>query len=200
MRIFLVDDDPLVIESFTIILNNHPPFHVVGHASNGQVALEWIRTNTADVVLMDIQMPHMNGIEACAAMLKVHPNLNVIMLTTFRDLRHVHQALHAGAKGYVLKTDDLNTQLTTIKHVASGHAVFSEAALNAFKEGLDVTGLTPRENECLTFIAQGLTNKEIASRMFLSEGSVRNLISVMLEKLDCRDRTQLAIYYWQTLA
>lgn len=143
-------------------------------------------------------MPKMNGIEACAWLTKNRPDIKVIMLTTFRDLRSVHQALQAGAKGYILKTDDLKTQLAAIQQVYDGRAVFSQTALEAFTKRPSEAGLTARENECLELIAQGYANKEIAKRMFVSEGTLRNMISVMLEKLDCRDRTQLAIYYWQT--
>ncbi len=198
MRLLLVDDDALILESLSIILKKHTDAHIVGTCSDGEEAIAFLNDHTVDIVLMDIQMPRMNGIEACAWIHSHRPEVKVIMLTTFRDLRSIHQALQAGAKGYVLKTDDLKTQLATIQHVFEGQAIFSQTALEAFTKRPDERLLTARENECLELIAQGYTNKEIASRMFVSEGTLRNMISVMLEKLDCRDRTQLAIYYWQT--
>jgi len=199
MKILLVDDDALVLESLSIILKAHRAYDIVGLCENGQEALTFLTGHSVDVVLMDIEMPLMNGIEACAQITKQHPQVKVIMLTTFRDFKSVHQALQAGAKGYLLKTDDLKLQLDTIEQVSRGQAVFSQAALEAFTTQRRTSLLTPRENECMELIAHGYANKEIASRMFVSEGTVRNMISVMLDKLECRDRTQLAIYYWQSL-
>ena len=197
MKILLVDDDALITESLTVILSQQPDLDVVGTCENGQQAVQFIENNPVDVVLMDIRMPVMNGIDATAAIKAKHPHVKVLMLTTFRDFRHVHQSLHAGASGYLLKTDDTDIQLRTIRSVHDGQAIISEAALSEWTSERKDELLTPRENECMSLIAHGYSNKEIASRLYIGEGTVRNTISVILDKLCLRDRTQIAIYYWQ---
>jgi len=119
------------------------------------------------------------------------------MLTTFRDFKNIHQALHAGANGYLLKSDDLEKQITTIKSVMAHQAIISEDALKAYTKHKADQLLTKRENDCMELIANGYSNKEIASRLYIGEGTIRNTISVILDKLNLRDRTQIAIYYWQ---
>ena len=198
MKVLLVDDDKLIRDSFNAILKVQKDIEVVGHAENGREAVAFFDAHVVDVVLMDIRMPEMDGIEATAAIKRTHPDVKVIMLTTFRDFRHVHQALHAGANGYMLKTDPLEAQLDTIWSVYKGHASISLEALKAYTTRIKDEDLTERENECMALIAHGHSNKEIARRMYIGEGTVRNLISGMLEKLMLRDRTQIAIYYWQT--
>ncbi len=197
MRILLVDDDQNIIDSLLIILSKEPIFKVIGYANNGSEAISFINKNQVDLVLMDIRMPKMDGIEACMHIRKANPNIKIIMLTTFKDFRSVHQALLAGANGYLLKTDDVENQIKTIKNVFNGQAVFSLEALESFTSNQAEALLTERENSCFELIAQGYSNKEIAQRLYMTEGSVRNVISIILDKLDLRDRTQIAIYYWQ---
>ena len=198
MKVLLVDDDKLIRDSFDAILKAQGDIEVIGQAENGREAVAFFDANAADLVLMDIRMPEMDGIEATASIKQKHPDVKVIMLTTFRDFRHVHQALHAGADGYMLKTDPLDKQLETIRSVDKGHASISIEALKAYTTRIKDEELTERENECMALIAHGHSNKEISRRMYIGEGTVRNLISGMLEKLMLRDRTQIAIYYWQT--
>ncbi len=198
MKILLVDDDALVTESLCIILSKDPDIDIVGTCENGAQAVDFVTSEPPDIVLMDIRMPKMDGIEACARIKKAHPGVKVVMLTTFHDFRHVHQALLAGASGYLLKTDDIEKQLATLKAVFNGQALISEAALEAFTATAPDERLTERENSCMALIANGYSNKEIARRLFIGEGTVRNVISVILDKLSLRDRTQIAIYYWQT--
>ena len=150
-----------------------------------------------DVVLLDIQMPVMDGIETTQRLRSLYPKLKVLMLTTFADFRTLYRCLEAGAHGFLLKSDPTEKQIMTIKAVQQGLPVISEEALKSFSEQQGFSDLSKRENEVLVHLAQGLSNKEIASRLCLSEGTVRNVISVMLDKLDLRDRTQLAISYWQ---
>ena len=197
MRILCVDDDSVITKSLSIILSKDQAFKVVGVCDNGQEACNFVRKQPVDIVLMDIRMPVMDGIEACAIIKKEYPKVKVIMLTTFRDFRHIHQALHAGASGYLLKSDAVSKQISTIKHVFEGQAILSEEALNELTSHKSDTLLTARENSCLELVAHGYSNKEIASRLFIGEGTVRNTISIILDKLDLRDRTQMAIYYWQ---
>lgn len=197
MKILIVDDDEMVVESLDIILSTDPELEIAGHASNGEEAVEFCRDHRVDLVLMDIQMPVMDGIGACWAIKKSHPNIKIIMLTTFHDYKNIHQSLQAGASGYLLKSDDIEKQKTTIKTVYAGLPIISEEALKSFRETKKESLLTSRENDILELIANGLSNKEIARQLYISEGTVRNTISIILEKLELRDRTQLAIYYWQ---
>lgn len=197
MKILLVDDDKTVVESLDIILSTVDEFDIVGYGYNGEDAIDYCNNNQVDIVLMDIQMPGLDGICACRTIKKNHPDIKIIMLTTFHDYKSINQSLQAGASGYLLKSDETNKQITTIKTVYAGLPIISEEALKSFSETKKATILTPRENDILELIANGLNNKEIANQIFITEGTVRNTISIILEKLELRDRTQLAIYYWQ---
>ena len=197
VKILLVDDDVLVLESLSILLEVDPELHIAGTASNGSEALAFLQQTVVDVVLLDIQMPVMDGIEAAQRIRAHYPKLKVLMLTTFADYRTLHRCLEAGSHGFLLKSDPTEKQIMTIKAVQSGLPVISEDALKSFSAQQFFSDLSNRENEVLMQLAQGLSNKEIASRLCLSEGTVRNTISVMLDKLQLRDRTQLAIAYWQ---
>src|SRR5690606_6461738 len=115
--ILIVDDDQMVIESLDIILSTDSEFEIVGHASNGNEAIDFCKNNDVDLVLMDIQMPVMDGIAACRIIKKNHPDTKIIMLTTFHDYKNIHQSLQAGASGYLLKSDDIEKQKMTIKAV-----------------------------------------------------------------------------------
>lgn len=197
MKLLIVDDDPLVAESLSIILQVDPAFTVIGTAANGKEAIQFCNNHTVDVVLMDIQMPVMDGIAACRVIRKNDPETKVIMLTTFHDYKNIHQSLLAGASGYLLKSDDTEKQKMTIKSVYMGLPIISEEALKSYQKNTKINELTERENEILELIADGYSNKEIAQQLFIGEGTVRNTISIILDKLDLRDRTQLAIYYLQ---
>lgn len=197
MKLFIVDDDSLVVESLEILLSSDRCIQVIGSASDGAEALEKLGTLKPDLVLMDIQMPGMDGIEAARRIRDQFPAIRVVMLTTFHDYRNIHRSLQAGACGYLLKSDDTASQIRTIKAVYEGLPVISASALREFSQAGTLAELTQRENEVLVSLANGLSNREIAERLFISEGTVRNNISIILDKLQLRDRTQLAIYYWQ---
>lgn len=198
MKILIVDDDEMVIESLDIILSTDPDLEIIGKATNGNEAIEFCKKNSVDIVLMDIQMPVMDGICACRIIKKINPDIKIIMLTTFNDYKNINQSLHAGASGYLLKSDDTGKQIMTIKTVYAGLPTISEEALKSFSISKIENNLTPREKDILELIANGFSNKEIAKQIYISEGTVRNIISIILDKLELRDRTQLAIYYWQT--
>lgn len=198
MKLMLVDDDQSILKSLEILLSDTANITVVAKALNGQLAIKKIEETQPEIILMDVRMPVMDGIEATAYIKKTWPHIKVVMLTTFKDFRHVHQALHAGADGYLLKTDDLKKQLNTIKSVYEGQAIISDEALKTLTGHYNDVGLTKRENDVVELIAYGYQNKEISSRLFIGEGTVRNVITVILDKLNLRDRTQIAIYYWQT--
>lgn len=197
MKVFIVDDDELVAESLEILLSADPSLTFVGSATDGGAALEAIKEARPELVLMDIQMPGMDGIEATRRIKEAFPRIRVVMLTTFHDYRSIHRSLQAGASGYLLKSDPTAKQLRTIKAVYEGLPVISDRALKSLAGPASLAELSPRENELLTELANGLSNKEIAERLYLSEGTVRNTISSILDKLGLRDRTQLAIFYWQ---
>ena len=198
MKILIVDDDEMVLESLDIILSTDPTLEIIGKATNGNEAIEFCEKNSVDLVLMDIQMPVMDGIGACRAIKKINPDIKIIMLTTFKDYKNINQSLHAGASGYLLKSDDTEKQIMTIKTVYAGLPIISEEALKSFSKSKIENRLTPREKDILELIANGFSNNEIAQQLYIGEGTVRNIISIILDKLELRDRAQLAIYYWKT--
>jgi DNA-binding NarL/FixJ family response regulator len=197
IKLFIVDDDSLVVESLEILLSTDRGLQTIGSASDGAEALEKLGTLKPDIVLMDIQMTGMDGIQATRRIKEAYPAIRIIMLTTFHDYRNIHRSLQAGASGYLLKSDDTAKQIGTIRAVFEGLPVISESALREFSASETLAELTQRENEVLVQLANGLSNREIAERLYISEGTVRNNISIILDKLQLRDRTQLAIYYWQ---
>jgi DNA-binding NarL/FixJ family response regulator len=197
MRLLLVDDDVLVLESLEILLSEDPSIVIAGKAEQGAQALSFLQNHPVDMVLLDIQMPVMDGIETLQRIRAEFPRVKILMLTTFADYRTLHRCLESGASGFLLKSDSTEKQILTIKAVHQGLPVISEQALRSFSDDQLFSDLKEREQEVLMQLAQGLSNKEIAIRLCMSEGTVRNMISVMLDKLDLRDRTQLAIAYWQ---
>ncbi|MCK9601506.1 MAG: response regulator transcription factor [Sphaerochaeta sp.] len=197
MKLLLVDDDALVLESLEILLSEDPSIVIAGKAEQGAQALSFLQNHPVDMVLLDIQMPVMDGIETLQRIRAEFPRVKILMLTTFADYRTLHRCLESGASGFLLKSDSTEKQILTIKAVHQGLPVISEQALRSFSEDQLFSDLKEREQEVLMQLAQGLSNKEIAIRLCMSEDTVRNMISVMLDKLDLRDRTQLAIAYWQ---
>jgi DNA-binding NarL/FixJ family response regulator len=197
MKLLLVDDDALVLESLEILLSEDPSIVIAGKAEQGAQALSFLQNHPVDMVLLDIQMPVMDGIETLQRIRAEFPRVKILMLSTFADYRTLHRCLESGASGFLLKSDSTEKQILTIKAVHQGLPVISEQALRSFSEDQLFSDLKEREQEVLMQLAQGLSNKEIAIRLCMSEGTVRNMISVMLDKLDLRDRTQLAIAYWQ---
>jgi DNA-binding NarL/FixJ family response regulator len=199
VRVLVVDDQRLVREGIASLLDIQPGITVVGMAATGREAIERTLALGPDVVLMDVRMPEMDGVDAVAVLRRRTPDCRVVMLTTFDDEEYVVQALRAGAAGYLLK--DLpaaelaeavrlaHAGVTQLDHAAARHVA---AALSTHPASATV--LTGRETEVLRLIATGATNREIATRLFLSEGTVKNHISRILSRLGLRDRTQAAIY------
>ncbi len=203
MRIALVDDDRLITAALTTILGADPELHVVASGSDGADAVRICREEKPDVLVMDIRMEGMNGLDALSEILREDKTQRVLLLTTFTDDEYIIKAIRAGAKGYMLKQD--YTALTAaIKAVYSGQSVFGEEITAKIPELItsnpgkptdpEADSLTEREADVASLIAEGLSNKEIGEKLFLSEGTVRNYLSSVLDKLDLRDRTQLAIY------
>lgn len=203
MNIILIDDDKLVCSALKTILESDPDFHVPVMGHDGAEAISLYETYQPDLILMDIRMAGMTGIDAGEAILKKHPEARILYLTTFADNEYIIKALKIGAKGYLLK-QNFESIIPAVKAVMSGQSVFGDEIVSKLPnmtwsssssmEGFD---LTDREVEIISNVAEGLSNKEIAGLLFLSEGTVRNYISTILEKLELRDRTQLAIFYYK---
>jgi len=197
MKVLLVDDDPLICKSLKIMLSREEDITVVGTASDGAEAIEMCRAEQPEVVLMDIRMPNVDGIAATRSIKKEHPNVRIMMLTTFDDRQNIQQALNAGADGYLLKTDKVSEIAKKLRPLVEGMGVLDMDVLKKLTapENPALETLTPREHEIANLVAQGLANKEIAEQLFLSEGTVRNNIMIIMEKLDVKNRTQLGLSY-----
>lgn len=205
MRLLLIDDDKLVCSSLKTILSADPDIEVVGMGYNGKEAVALYTELLPDILLMDIRMDVMTGLEAGEQILAAYPDAKILYLTTFLDDEYIIKALNIGAKGYMLK-QDFDSILSALKAVHLGHNVYGTEIVNKLPELLSQTeerfcyekfDLTEKEYEIICQIAEGLSNKEIAEALCLSEGTVRNYISLILEKLELRDRTQIAIFYYK---
>lgn len=202
MRILVADDDALVREGLKLILETVDDFEVAGLAANGQEAVKLCADTQPDIVLMDIRMPVMDGVQATAEIKRQFRHVKVLLLTTFKDIEYIRMAVKNGADGYILKSNDSQSIIDSIRAAARGNVVFEKDVAEALshmmteEKRLNVDeNITGRELEIMKLIAQGLSNKEISGQLFMSEGTLRNVVSVLLSKLDLRDRTQLAIYY-----
>ncbi|TDD72818.1 response regulator [Actinomadura rubrisoli] len=193
IRVLVVDDQELVREGIASLLSIQPGIEVIGTAADGAEAVT--AAASADVVLMDVRMPGMDGVAATAELRRRVPSCKVVMLTTFDDDEYVVQALRAGAIGYLLKNLPAADLAAAIRLVCSGVAQLDSTITRRLATALpDPASLTPRETDVLRLIAAGATNKEIATRLYLSEGTIKNHISRILQRLDLRDRTQAALY------
>lgn len=204
MKLVIIDDDCLVSGALKTILEMNPDILVSATGTDGTDAVRLYREHLPDILLMDIRMKHMGGLEATAEILKTFPDAKILLLTTFSDDEYIIKALQLGAKGYLLKQDYTNL-LPALEAVASGQTVFGCEVVSKLPglfrktESFDYASadISEREQEIISLIADGLNNKEIASELFLSEGTVRNYLSNILDKLNLRDRTQVAIFYYQ---
>lgn len=205
MKVLFVDDDKLVCSSLKIILSADKDFEVVGSANNGMDGITLYRKLLPDILLMDIRMEPMSGLDAGEIILKEYPDAKILYLTTFLDDDYIIKALHLGAKGYMLK-QNYDSIIPSIKAVAMGQNVYGNEIITKLPDlmnkaneskSYDRYGINEREFEIITKIADGLSNKEISETLFLSEGTIRNNISTILEKLNLRDRTQIAIFYYK---
>ncbi|AOY78055.1 response regulator transcription factor [Clostridium formicaceticum] len=199
MKILIADDDPLVCQSLQVLLSREKDMEVIATAHNGAEAIASCQSTLPDVVLMDIQMPVMNGIQATRQIKQDWPEVRVMMLTTFQDEQNIRLAISAGAEGYLIKSIEVSSMAQQLRTLFSGSTVLDADVLRRLTqpEKDELKKLTPREKDIVELVAQGLSNREIAEELFISEGTVRNNVSVILEKLQIRDRTQLAIYYWR---
>lgn len=199
MKVLIVDDDGLIRDSLKMMLSLEAGWDV-RCAPDGAAAAEEVRRDAPDLVLMDIRMPVCDGVEATRRIKRECPDVKIVMLTTFMDDGYISSAIEAGAEGYLLKSTPADGIVERLKAVHKGASVFDPAVagrLTAKKLPPDLECLTEREREVFGLVAQGLSNGEIAGSLHLSHGTVRNLISSLLDKLQLRDRTQLAVRYWK---
>lgn len=202
MRVIVVDDDKLVAISLKTILEASEGIEVVAIGENGYEAVELYGEYKPDVLLMDIRMAGMSGLEAGERILEVYTDAKLLYLTTFVDDEYIVKALTLGAKGYILK-QDFEGIVPALNAVYGGQNVYGSGIIEKLpkllnrKTSIDYSmyDISKKEEEIMAEVAAGYSNKEIAGRLFLSEGTVRNYISTILEKLELRDRTQLAIFY-----
>lgn len=207
MNIIIIDDDVLVTTSLKIILEANTNINIIGVGHDGSDAIELYKKNKPDLVLMDIRMKEMSGLEASERILNYDKQAKILLLTTFNDDEYIINAINLGVKGYLLKQDyddlmpaieaaskgqlvlgkDINTKLTTFMNNSDNNekVVFDWSEYD----------INEKELKIISYISEGLNNKEIAEKLYLSEGTVRNYLSIILEKLNLRDRTQVAIFY-----
>jgi DNA-binding NarL/FixJ family response regulator len=205
ITIILADDDPIVVQGLTMILSSSPDFSVIGAASNGAEAIDLARRLGPDVAILDIRMPGTDGIEAAEVML-AEGLCAPLLLTTFDEPALIQRAIGAGAMGYILKNSPAERIVSAVKTVAEGGTVFAPDVADYIRRTMAGRGaasssdvfaeLTPRENEIVALIAEGLSNAQIAEKLFLADGTVRNHVSAILEKTDLEHRTQIAVQYY----
>jgi DNA-binding NarL/FixJ family response regulator len=210
IRIVLVDDQELVRTGFRMVLDAQPDMTVVGEAADGRAAVDFARTHTADVMIMDARMPRMDGVAATREIRQAGDRPRVLMLTTFDLDEYAFAALKAGASGFLLKDVPPEELLFAIRAVHSGDAVVAPSTtrrlLDRFAPMLpagdaqaasELEDLTERERQVLILVAQGLSNAELAQRLFVSEATVKTHVGRILAKLGLRDRVQAVVYAYE---
>lgn len=198
MKVIIVDDDFLVVDALKTIVESHG-IEVMATADNGAEAICLARQCRPDVILLDIRMQPVDGLEATKAILTEAPEARILLITTFQDEEYIARALTLGCRGYILKSN-IGGIIPAIEAVHSGQMVFDSKVVAMIQhpgKKKEFPSLTEREQDILSLVAQGMNNKEIADELYLSEGTVRNYLSTLLEKLQLRDRTQLAIYFYK---
>ena len=213
IKILIADDQELIRQSLQIILNNEADFEVTDAVANGLEVVRSVRKNRPDIILMDIRMPEMDGVVCTQIIKENYPDIKIIIVTTFDDDEYVFNALKYGASGYMLKGASMKELSDAIRKVYQGNAMingdiaskvvklFSKMAqsnLTIQVDELQSDSLKENEWQIIVQVGSGLSNKEIATKLNLSEGTVRNSLSIILSKLGLRDRTQLAIWAVQT--
>ncbi|MCI9109489.1 MAG: response regulator transcription factor [Lachnospiraceae bacterium] len=209
IKVLIADDQELIRDSLRIVLSGNPDFSV-NTAANGIEVVRAVRRDKPDVILMDIRMPEMDGVQCTQIIKENYPEIKIIILTTFDDDEYIFSALKHGASGYLLKGISADKLIEAIHKVYHGNAMINEdiagkvvkmfsqlARENAAVITVDedyIKEITESEWKVIGLVSKGLSNKEIAAELFLTEGSVRNYLSSVLKKLDLRDRTQLAIW------
>ena len=228
VKIFLVDDEPLLLESLEIVLTIKGGFEVIGSAGNGTEALKKLKEKTPDVMLIDLNMPGMGGIELIKRVKEEYPDIRMIVLTTFYDDKNISEALANGASGYLLKDSGKDAIIEAVEQSVKGVSILDAKVMQkltgilnssgssgtsagsgaenkrtgntakepeeGIQERMKKAGLTERESEIAKLLAEGCTNAQISSILFISEGTVKNYVSIIYDKFDIRDRAKLAVY------
>lgn len=210
IRLLIVDDQELIRDGLVTLLNRHADIQVIGTASHGQEAVDMARQHHPDVILMDVRMPIMNGIEATHLIHKEQPTCRIIMLTTFDDEEFIIGALQVGASGYILKNIPSNDLAEAIRMAYRGITQLDPTATSKLLKQMiqsppptplhiqqQIQQLSDRELEVMRLIAQGASNREIAEQLVITEGTVKTHVSNILSQLNLRDRTQIAIFIYQ---
>ena len=204
IEVILVDDDPIVVQGLTMILSSSADIHVAGTATSGKDAVELARSLHPNVAILDIRMPGTDGIEAAEIML-AEDLCSPLLLTTFDESSLIRRAIAAGVMGYILKNSPAERIIAAVKTVAEGGTVFAPDVADYIRRSMTVhenlanqnifKNLTSREREIVALVADGLSNTQIAEKLFLADGTVRNHISTILEKTGLEHRTQIAVQY-----
>jgi DNA-binding NarL/FixJ family response regulator len=209
VRVILADDQPLVRAGLRMLIEQTPDINVAGEAGTGAEAVQLVRDADPDVVVMDIRMPGMDGIEATQMITSGDTSTRVLMLTTFDDDDYVYGALRAGASGFLVKDMALEDILTAIRVVAAGDAIIAPGVTRRLiaqfvgqpgpsRKPPELTGITDREREVLRLVGQGMSNAEIATALYITAGTAKTHVARLLTKLDARDRVQLVITAYET--
>ena len=209
VRVILADDQPLVRAGLRMLIEQTPDIDVAGEAGTGAEAVQLVRDADPDVVVMDIRMPRMDGIEATQMITSGDTSTRVLVLTTFDDDDCVYDALRAGASGFLVKDMALEDILTAIRVVAAGDAIIAPGVTRRLiaqfaspprpgRKPRELTGITDREREVLTLVGQGMSNAEIATALYITAGTAKTHVARLLAKLDARDRVQLVITAYET--
>jgi DNA-binding NarL/FixJ family response regulator len=203
MKILLVDDDALVLKSLQMILKAEGVDEVYT-SKNGEEAVEIYKDREIDLVLQDIRLKDENGIDIAGKLLEYDRDAKIILLTTFKDEEYINKAIKIGVKGYILK-DNIDSLFQSIQTVMAGNMVLDSEVIedikisNRTKKSIEDFDITERELDIIKLLAEGMNNKEISQTLYLSEGTVRNYISNLLDKLDLRDRSQIVVFYYKNL-
>ncbi len=199
--VMIIDDDPIVVESLSLIIENGG-YEVIITGYSAEEAIANYSIYKPDITLLDIRMQEKSGIDAASTILSEFPQAKILLVTTFEDSDFIQAALQLGCKGYILK-QNIKSILPAIEAVLNNQTVLDNTIVNNVAQSVSqsnqeiLSELTPRELDIYQAVAEGLNNKEIAEKFYLSEGTIRNYISQLLLKLELRDRTQLAISYYK---
>ena len=205
IKVIIADDNSFIREGLKIILSTYAEFDVLDTVSDGKEAVDYCQMHEVDIALLDVRMPHMNGVEA-TKLLTENSKTKPIILTTFDDDEYIMDAIKNGAKGYLLKNNDPEQIRDAIKSVYKGNSIIQDVILEKLKSNLsggtkpsdtklDLSLFTERERDIMSLIAKGYSNKAISKELFISEGTVANYITSILNKTGLEHRTQIAIYY-----
>lgn len=209
IKVMIADDQELIRKSLSMLIGSNNDMEIIGMAENGQELIRLVDHRQPDVIIMDIRMPVIDGVQCTKHILELHPEIKILVLTTFDDDEYISDAVRYGASGYLLKGEPVEEIVSAIRKVYFGDVVLSQQALkllvklygkNDFSpktpkvSEMQYASLTRSESEIIDQVIEGYSNKEIAGNLHLSEGTVRNYLSNILSKLELRDRTQLAIW------